>query len=190
MLTRREYNVSNALKNQDDDDMVDSVVTNYENTITINDAIHEVADNSVSIYTRRVFENAYALYAEGAWEEAVVNGVNNTNLEDALRSAWYFYNRNEIEDNLETILYNYAYDYLYKEHPHALQGLEDEDIEEIILQVDCDDTFEDFKVMIDGVVTMKGLAMGLKEKVKDPRSAITVEKGVYYADVVEGAEEI
>ena len=144
MLEFRGYtNLDNALDSQNDEDMLRSL-QDY-GCGYISDIVMKVADNFVGIYYGDLLDEIKNLYYNGAWEEAIANGLmeGETDLMRQIQIAWYEYNTMQLYNEIETGLYNWATNYIRE------NGIEiDEDrIEDLMEELEdlnnhCD-TFED-----------------------------------------------
>lgn len=150
MLEEKAYDVDSNLS-QSDSDMLDDFM-NYSGGTYICDAITEIADNNVSIYTADILDETKNLYFSGAYEEAVGEGImgDGEDLLDNLKAAWYWYNDTQLYNNIEELIYNYAVKYIKEKYPKA--KVDEEELEDRLKDVDSNDTFDDIESAVDELI--------------------------------------
>ncbi len=136
MLSKREYDLEQSLE-QDDQDLMDAFLE-YEGSTNIGDAISEIADSHVGIYNNDILENARNLYSSGAYESASSAGLmgDGKDLIKNLQSAWYFYNEQHLNNNLQTLIHNYAVNYMQKNSIHLKESFAE------LLQIHLEDNID------------------------------------------------
>ena len=145
-----DYDLDNDLENQDDEELMNEFLE-YDGDTYLCDAISEISDSAIGISNREILENAWGLYVSDAYENAASDGLmgDGKDLIKALQAAWFWYNENQLYNNLETLVFNYAVAYLNK------QGLRltDEGIESLqgdLSAIDNNSTFEDIIDIVEG----------------------------------------
>ncbi len=134
-LAMREFDLIGILA--DEVDAVESLQNEYDGTTYVCDAITEVADNFIPIYTSDVWENAADI--RDYIEEAVKNGLVDTSNFDLVKTfqcGYYEYYNQSLYANLEHVLFNYVADLVN----NFLEGLTPEqaeklDIDEIEMRI-------------------------------------------------------
>lgn len=128
----KEYDVDNLL-DQDDVQICDELAFNYSGNIE--EAIHEVADNNVSIWNEDLFKNIERLYNAGLYDEAMDDIGPSGDLLKDIQYAWYLYNEKILNNNLDAILFNHALKYIRDVYPQYEDKINEEDVEELALQL-------------------------------------------------------
>lgn len=123
MLSRREYEYSNVMGDEKD------VCIAMEDYLDVHfcDAVSEVADNAVPIYTYDIWCKAVDVkeYIEDAISEGLVELRKGVDLESIFQAGYYRYYETVIYDNLENIAYNVMCNFVENEGFDVWDGLED-----------------------------------------------------------------
>lgn len=100
----RSYNLLNDL--EDDQDVIDSFIGDYSGSTYICDAISEIADSQIPIYTSDIWDGARNIreYIEEAQESGLCEGV--TDIDKIMQAGYYQYYTQVLYDNLDTMAFN------------------------------------------------------------------------------------
>ena len=143
MLERKDYQSLNCI-----DDDVDVCKELEDGTGYICDAIIETADSNVSIYNNNLWEHAPAI--RDYIEEAIENGLVDTSKVDLMKifqAGEYEYYYQVLYDNLKTIIYNIAVEYINKEYPDI--EIDEDDLENALDGIDNNDDFDRITETVD-----------------------------------------
>src|SRR3712207_812019 len=112
MIKLRNYELEGNIFG-DEVNVLETLVTDYAGTTYICDAISEVADNAVPVYSCELFKCCAELdeWVCEAQEEGLL-GTKFTGLENILRVGAYTYYERTLYNNLDTIIFNYAVEYI------------------------------------------------------------------------------
>ncbi|MBK5239782.1 hypothetical protein [Clostridium sp.] len=148
----KSYNVDNNL-NQEDTSTLEEF-TNYDGSTYIGDAIQEVADNCVSMYNSDICDNCWNLHSSGAYEEASCQGLmeGSNDLIRNLSMAWYEYNSQQLYNNLNEMIYNYAINDIITNNKYLTEE-ELEELEANLEKIDNNNGFEDIIETIDTIIS-------------------------------------
>lgn len=108
-IEERSYNLLGDLK--DEQDCLESLINNgYDGDNYLGDAISEIADNYIPIYTNDIWENVADI--QEYVEEAIASGLavvegRNVDLTKIFQAGYYQYYTQSLYDNLDTLAYNY-----------------------------------------------------------------------------------
>jgi hypothetical protein len=151
-----EYNVDNNLVGENDKDMLTEFM-DYNGSTCICEAMSEIADSNVSVYNSDICENTWNLYSSGSYEDASNEGLmgDSNDLIKNLMCAWYYYNEEQLNHNLDTMIYNYAINYI-NENSIVLSITEWDSIEGELYTIDSNSTFDMITEAVDNVVNMRG----------------------------------
>jgi len=136
----KEYTVTEYLKSAKDIEDVCNDVLEYSGYI--GDAIHDVADQSVEIYNAALWESAYDFkpWTEQAFEEGLISTSDpDFTLEHAFMAGQYEYYTEQLHENLDAIIFNYAANY-YNDLNTEVE-LTAEQLEEALTDLDHNDLF-------------------------------------------------
>lgn len=135
----------------DDEVICDEVATQYTGYIC--DAIMEGADNAVPIYDKELCEACWELndWVAEASAQGLLGG-RNVDLFDMLRMGAYEYYNQLLYNNLETIVYNHAIEYISNEYSEWLEKMEEDDLRDKLDSIDNNNTFEDIESIIDDYI--------------------------------------
>lgn len=137
----KEYYANDCIESASSIDDVCSDVLEYSDYIS--DAISEVADQSVEIYNSSLWKSApdFKEYIEEAFEEGLIDpSAKDFTLERAFMAGQYLYYQQQLYDNLDTIIFNYAATY-YNNH-ETEKELTAEQLEEALAGIDHNDRFD------------------------------------------------
>lgn len=147
-LEMKEYNLDNNL-NQNDESMIVDFFQYDDGYIC--DIISEIADNNVGMYNSDICENCWGLYSSGMYDEAVDSGlINGSDLIQNLQSAWYYYNEQQIYNNLSELVYNWAVEYINNNNIE-LTDKQMEVFENDIKNIDNNSEFSDIIELIENL---------------------------------------
>ena len=143
MLERKDYESLNCIDND-----IDVCKELEDGTGYICDAISETADSNVSIYNNNLWENAPAIrdYIEAAIEEGLVD-TSKVDLMKIFQAGEYEYYTQLLYDNLKTIIYNIAVEYINKEYPDI--EIDEDDLENVLDDIDNNDDFDRITEAVD-----------------------------------------
>src|SRR3712207_5318450 len=132
MLNVKDYEALNNIFG-DDIATVETLATDYMGScLSLDEAIAEVADNAVPVYSCELFKCCAEL---DTWVyESRQQGVfpeNFTGLEDILSVGAYVYYDELLRTNVEAVVFNYAVEYIKCYHENHYDELEDYTIEEV-----------------------------------------------------------
>jgi len=108
IIVKDDYKLLQNLKNEED--ALNSFVSDYNDDVYLCDAISEIADNFIPIYTHDLWENAKDIreYIEEAVSEGLTEGC--TNIEDFMKAGYYQYYTRSLYDNLDIMVFNIMVD--------------------------------------------------------------------------------
>ena len=154
MLANRQYDLNNELEGQNDLDMIEEF-GDYGGYI--GDAISEIADRNISIYNSDILEKAKDLYFSGAYEEASMSGLleGTHDLIRVLSMSWYQYNTTVLYENMDTMIYNHAIDYINDElnlDEELEVELENRLDGELESRIDNNSMIEDIRDLVDELI--------------------------------------
>ena len=115
------------------------------------DIVSELADNNVDIYNSDLLEWAKDNYSY--IDEATAELGHGKDFINDVQIGQYYYNNNEIYNNLKEYLRYFAYDYLL--NTKGIETIKDEDIENIDSELNCIDNnnrLSDVELIIDNFV--------------------------------------
>lgn len=115
------------------------------------DIVSELADSKVDIYNSDLLEWTKDNYSY--IDEAVAELGHGKDFINDIQIGQYYYNNNEIYDNLKEYLRYFAYDYLL--NTKGIEIIKDEDIDNIDNELDCIDNnnyLSDIELIIDNFV--------------------------------------
>lgn len=149
MLEKKKYVSLDCIDG--DTDACEEVIGNYSNDAYICDIITEVADNSVNIYNHQLWENAPKIreYIEEAIEEGLVD-TSNVDLIRIFQAGEYQYYTQLLYENLETMIFNYAVNYINENYPDV--NIEAEEVEQRLSNIDNNDTFDRIEEEINALI--------------------------------------
>ncbi len=162
IIVEKSYSLKHCL--EDEVDALNEVSYDYDSSY-ICDAIMEVADSYIPIYTGEVWANVenIAEYVEDAISEGVADI--NSGLISIFQSGYYVFYQSLLYDNLEEISYNHVankinefFDSISEEDTEEVNvyGIQEE-IESQIEYIDNNNTFED----------LNGIAEDIIERIKE-----------------------
>lgn len=146
MLEKKNYESLNCI---DGDTDVCEEIEDYTGYIC--DAISEAADSFVSIYNSDLWENAPNI--EGCIGDAISEGLvdlKNFDLMRLFQAGEYEYYIQLLYDNLETIVYNVAVNYLNENYPNV--EVNEKDLEDVLTDIDNNNTFDDITDAVDCLI--------------------------------------
>jgi len=147
MLEKKDYESLNCI-----DGDVNACEEMEDRTGYIGDAIAEVADGNVSIYNSDLWNNAPNIeeYIADAINEGLVD-LNNFDLMRLFQAGEYEYYIQLLYDNLETIVYNVAVNYLNENYPNV--EVNEKDLEDALTDIDNNNnTFDDITDAVDCLI--------------------------------------
>jgi len=124
MLELKAYNLLGELN--DEQDLLESFISDYKHTTYVCDAITEAADSATPTYYADIKRNAWDI--EEYVEEAIAQGLvdtSNIDLMKMFQAGYYQYYTQSLYDNLDVMVYNYIVD----EINEYIDNNIDEDIE-------------------------------------------------------------
>lgn len=140
MLEKKDFNL---IGNLDDEEDALNQFAQYSGSYYVCDAISEIADGYVPIYTYDIWENAK--HIRDSIEEANANGLNEgvTDIEKILQSGYYQYYSDSLYQNLGAIFYNMVTEKV-NEYLNTLNEEEYLDIEESDIEDAIEELIEDY----------------------------------------------
>jgi len=150
MLDKKDYSVDDNLS-QNDEDVLASFI-DYSGSTYICDAISEIADRHVSIYNATICEECWNLYSSGAYEEASSQGLmeGSNDLIKNLQMAWYEYNTQQLYNNLQEMVFNYAVDYINDKYSEI--EIDEDKLEEVLSDIDNNNTFDNIEEAVNTLI--------------------------------------
>jgi hypothetical protein len=151
-----EYDVDNVLVGENDKDMLTEFM-DYNGSTCICEAISEIAEGNVSVYNSDICENTWNLYSSGSYEDASNEGLmgDSNDLIKNLMCAWFYYNEEQLNNNVDAMVHNYAIAYM--EDNNIVVDIEElEAIEGSLEVIDNNSTFDMISDVVDNVVNMRG----------------------------------
>jgi len=153
MLNVKDYEALNNIFG-DDIATVETLATDYMGScLSLDEAIAEVADNAVPVYSCELFKCCAEL---DTWVyESRQQGVfpeNFTGLEDILSVGAYVYYDELLRTNVEAVVFNYAVEYIKCYHENHYDELEDYTIEEVVSGITTGDSFCDIDNIIEDLI--------------------------------------
>jgi len=145
MLEKKDYTSLHCIK--DDTDSCQEVETNYNGSTYLCDAISETADRNVNIYNNELWKTAPSI--SDYIEEAIEQGLVDTSKVDLMRifmAGEYQYYTQLLYDNLETIVYNYAVNYINNKYPEL--EIDEDDLESALSKIDNNNRFDDVEDIV------------------------------------------
>lgn len=115
------------------------------------DIVNELADSNVDIYNNDLLE--WAKHNHNYIDEAVAELGHGKDFINNIQIGQYYYNNNEMYDNLKEYLRYFAYDYLL--NTKRIENIKDEDIDNIdneLNYIDNNNYLSDVEVIIDNFV--------------------------------------
>ena len=115
------------------------------------DIVNELADSNVDIYNNDLLE--WAKHNHNYIDEAVAELGHGKDFINNIQIGQYYYNNNEMYDNLKEYLRYFAYDYLL--NTKRIENIKDEDIDNIdneLNYIDNNNYLSDVDVIIDNFV--------------------------------------
>jgi len=147
MLDKKDYSVDDNLS-QNDEDVLASFI-DYSGSTYICDAISEIADRHVSIYNATICEECWNLYSSGAYEEASSQGLMDDLIKN-LQMAWYEYNTQQLYNNLQEMVFNYAVDYINDKYSEI--EIDEDKLEEVLSDIDNNNTFDNIEEAVNTLI--------------------------------------
>ena len=143
----KKYNVLDLIKeikeNNKNNTIDVSSLCDYGETIYLSDLLSEIADNNVSIYNYDLFEwckNNYSYVEDAICEFGFPNDGNNTpDLIRAIQQGQYYYNYEEITNNLYDMIKLYILDLLKDNDILQITEEEQEKIDDLVSTWENDD---------------------------------------------------
>jgi hypothetical protein len=146
MLEKKNYESLNCI---DGDTDVCEEIEDYTGYIC--DVIAEVADSNVSIYNSNLWNNAPNI--EGYIGDAISEGLvdlKNFDLMRLFQAGEYGYYTQLLYENLQTIIYNIAVNYINENYSNV--KISEEDLEDALTGIDNNNTFDDITDAVDCLV--------------------------------------
>lgn len=152
IIEMKAYSLGHNLS-QDDNDLMNEFTNEYSGSTYICDAISEIADSNISVYNSTVCDETWNLYSSGAYEEASCQGLmeGSDDLIKNLQMAWYEYNSQQLNDNIDELIYNYAVEYMNNNNIELTEE-EFEEFESEIDDIDSDNTFDDIEDIVNSII--------------------------------------
>lgn len=135
-----KYNILDLIKeikeNNENNDIDISSLCDYNETQYLSDTLHELADNNILIYTNDLLEwckNNYSYIEDAIFEFGFPNDSNNKpDFIRAIQQGQYFYNYEEITNNLDDMIKIYILDLLKDNDILEITEEETEKIDDLI----------------------------------------------------------
>lgn len=129
-------------------DCGDELVENYSHGY-ICDIISEIADSNVDIYYDDLFE--WCKHNFDYVNDAIKEFGSSGDIIRDIRQGQYLQYTNELYEELDNIIYNYAINYII-EHYEEITDDQFEKIEDELYKIDNNNKFADIDEMIDGIM--------------------------------------
>lgn len=171
MLQLEEYNLATIQSNEHfSEEILQSISralntlsdsTQYGGNMFVEDAIWEVAEDSMPIYRPTVFNNGYYLedYVVQAIREGMIDLTNadSFSLYDSLWTAWTLLIRHYCHEEIHTVIYNYMADFLNSQH-EDFNGCEEEiedALDSVAQEHDSGDLYQDLDRIAESIYQEK-----------------------------------
>ena len=153
-----DYDLENDLENQDDETLI-SEFFDYSGSEYIGDAISQISDDNVSFCNKEILENAWNLYANDSYENASSEGLmgEGNDLIKNLQSAWYYYNEQQLYNNLEILVYNYAVKYIAEQNVLILNDDFFDKLQNELSDIDSGSRFDDIIDIVDELIDQNNI---------------------------------
>ena len=109
MLENKSYTLLGEVN--DEQDVLESFISDYKFSTYVGDAIHEAADSATPTYYNDIWEHARDIsqYIEEAVSEGLVD-TTNFDLSQTFQAGYIKYYTQSLYDNLDAMVYNYIVD--------------------------------------------------------------------------------
>jgi hypothetical protein len=156
MLENKSLNLLGDLN--DEQDVLENFVMDYNTTTYVGDAIHEAAEAATPIYYNDIWENASDIseYIEDAISQGLAPvQAGSVDLHQIFQAGYHLYYSQSINENLDTLIYNHIVDEINEYIDGNIDeeiDLDFEAIEERIEDESCDFIHNDQFSILDDII--------------------------------------
>lgn len=154
VISKKGYHLLRNL--EDEKDALWSFENEYDGSTYLCDAITEISDSAVPIYTNDIWENAKNIkeHIEEAVSQGLTEGV--TDIEKIMQAGYYQFYSQSLYDNLDIMVYNIMARKVNEFLNTKLRNLDVDAIEEFLNEksenYDNNDTYDDIQEIVDEVI--------------------------------------